>query len=194
MPERRDYLSVCNDQGVPLADFQATFCVRCVQPECSRSRAGGLFETRVATWEERLFKDPPRMSKDDALYAILAAKRFVEVDTGRTPEVHGSAEWLDPRTLVERPEPESRPRIVRAPRASTPSERAEESNPPLRAQQPTEWRAPLNTPFAQGTMLAGAPPVPPKPDRWAVATPPPAEESSPPTVVKAGAKIKFTGG
>src|SRR5262245_35854302 len=119
MPERRDYLSVCNDQGVPLPDFQATFCVRCVRRECTRSRGDGLFETRVATWEERLFTNPARMEKGDPLYSALAAKRFVEVPVGRIPEINGRSEWLDPRALDE-PAPVARPRPARAARVVDP--------------------------------------------------------------------------
>src|SRR5690606_19815310 len=115
--ERRDYLPVCNDKGVPLPEFQATFCVRCVQPECSRSRAGGLFESRVASWEDRLFKNPPRMSKSDPLHAAIAAKRFIEIDVGRVPEVGGRSDWIDPRSLEEPKTPTRRPRKAKAPKA-----------------------------------------------------------------------------
>jgi hypothetical protein len=194
MPDRRDYLAVCNDQGIPLKDFQTTFCVRCVQPECSRSRAGGLFETRVQTWEERMFANPPTMPKDDPLYGILAAKRFIEIDTGKIPNVRGPSEWMDPRALTEEPESTTvKPRpATRAPRpAPTPE------SSPQPGGRPGPLQAPLNTAFAQGTMLEGAPAAAaPKPDRWA-STPvpaPAASETSGVPVVKVGAKIKFTGG
>lgn len=193
MPERRDYLSVCNDQGVPVPDFQATFCVRCVQPECSRSRAGGLFETRVATWEERLFKSPPVMAKDDPLYGVLAAKRFVEVDKGRVPEVRGPSEWRDPRALSDDPgEPVAAPRPAPPPKPSMGSPAA----PPQPERPPSAARVPLNTPFAQGMMLDGSAPSAPKADRWEVAVPaaPTAPELRSAPIVKAGARIKFTGG
>jgi len=191
MPDRRDFLSVCNDQGIPLTDFQTTFCVRCVQPECSRSRAGGLFETRVATWQERLLS-PPRMAKDDPLYVALAAKRFIEIDTGPIPEVRGPAEWLDPRAIPDQlPAPVERPRPAKPP-----------PNPPAQPSAPGEApragvsRAPLNTPFVQGRMLDGAPAAAPKPDRWAVdpATPATPSEAAGAPIVKVGAKIKFGGG
>lgn len=191
MPERRDFLAVCNDQGVPLEDFQATFCVRCVQPQCSRSRAGGLFETRVATWEERLFRAPPRMPKDDPLYGRIAAQRFIEIERGTVPEVKGPSEWLDPRAVAEEPVPAVGPRPVKGPPpavASVPSEPA--------APRPV-MTAPLNTPFAQGAMLEGAPPEAPRPvDAWAPAVD--TIETTPDLpaapIVKAGAKIKFRSG
>lgn len=194
MPERRDYLSVCNDQGIPLPDFQATFCVRCVQPECSRSRAGGLFETRVTTWEERLFKNPPRMPKDDPLYAMITAKRFIEIDTGRIPEVNGRLEWVDPRGLEEPKEPSAKPRPVRKPKPPDSTPRVEESTP--RVGPPEARRAPLNSDFEQGALLIDprvTAPVSRKPvDPWGgVATAPAASVKPDVPVVKAGAVIKF---
>lgn len=192
MPERRDYLSVCNDQGVPLADFQATFCVRCVQSECSRSRAGGLFETRVTTWQERLFKSPPVMAKDDPLYGVLSAKRFVEVHSGRVPEIRGPSEWMDPRSLSdELGEPSAPRRAAKPPRAV---EDAPSDESPRPRQAPA--RPVLNTQFVQGAMLDGSAARPPKADRWESAAPTvvAAPESPNAPVVKAGAKIKFTGG
>jgi hypothetical protein len=221
MAERRDYLAVCNDHGVPLTEFQATFCVRCVQPECSRSRAGGLFETRVATWEERLFENPARMSKDDPLYSLISAKRFIEINTGRIPEVDGKSEWMDPRAFQDESEAPVKPRTVRGPRAPTPPSneptaesvaesmaesvgaspeaqvaRTPEARSPVPAPSgsPPVSRAPLNTPFSQGLVLDSGSAAPPKPvDRWIA---PPVPSSTPlevgPPIVKVGARIKFT--
>lgn len=192
MPERRDYLSVCNDHGVPLDDFQAQFCVRCVQPECTRSRAGGLFESRVGTWEDRLFHNPPRMPKDDPLYAVLSAKRFLDIDMGRIPEVHGRSDWVDPRALETPAEPVEKPRPARQPRPRPAPEvgATADAAPPV----PPQPRGPLNTPFVQGAFLDSAPSSEPKPaDRWSA--PPPAAPAEPGVlVVKAGARIKFTSG
>src|ERR1051325_467081 len=148
MSDRRDFLSVCNDQGVPLPDFQAWFCVRCVQPECSRSRAGGLFETRVATWEDRLFKNPPRMPKDDPLYSTIAARRFIDIDPTRIPEVNGRLDWVDPRGLEEPKEPSPKPRAARKPKPSEPALRADEAPAPP-AQRVEARRATLNSAFEQ---------------------------------------------
>jgi hypothetical protein len=191
MVERRDYLPVCNDQGTPLPDFQAMFCVRCVQPECSRSRAGGLFETRIATWEERLFKNPPRMSKDDPLYSAISAKRFIELDVARIAEADGRSAWVDPRGLEEPEEPAPKPRPVKRP---TPVARVEETLPA--AARPEARRTPLNTPFIQGALLIdpGSPvPTAKKPvDRWGALPSAPVAPSDDDTPrVKAGATIKF---
>jgi hypothetical protein len=180
MAERRDFLPVCNDQGVQLADFQATFCARCVQPECSRSHAGGRFESRVSTWQDRLFINPPRMPKHDPLYASLAAKRFLDIDVGRTPEL--SNVWVDPHALTE-PEVEApKPRPAKSSSASRAV--ADGGTMPGAAVS----RAPLNSTFRQGTMIGGEDTKPQKAsDPWA------APLETPPTapIVRSGAKLKF---
>lgn len=189
MPERRDYLPVCNDHGVPLTEFQQTFCVRCVQPECSRSQAGGIFQTRVVTWQDRLFENPPRMRKDDPLYAAISAKRFMEIDGGAVPEFGAKQEWVDPRA-VEEPKPTPKPRKAKAPPAK-PEARVE----PSKVERPTLQRqAGLNTPFQQGAMLEGpAAALPKKPaDPWAAPVTSTPARSTPANLVKPGARIKFT--
>lgn len=201
MTERRDYLPVCNDHGVPLPDFQATFCIRCVQPECSRSQQGGLFETRVATWEERLFKSPPRMPREDPLYTTIAAKRFVEIDPGRIPEISGGkSEWMDPLAVTDAEPAARKPRPAPARRGADVEATVSEAEPqaePSRL-EPLPMRPLLNTPFAQGAMIGGAPAPAPstaKPvDPWASVMPPasgPVLEAVP--VVKTGARIKIGG-
>lgn len=179
MPERRDYLAVCNDQGVALNEFQQTVCVRCVQPECSRSRAGGLFETRVSSWQERLFEKPARMTRDDPRYAAISAKHFMEIDVARSS---ARGEWLDTQALEE-PVAAAKPRRAKAVTAKSPD--ATESLSPPRV-------GALNTPFQQGTMLEGPAPAPAaKPvDPWAARVK--AATPAPVNLVKTGARIKFT--
>jgi hypothetical protein len=192
MAERRDYLPVCNDNGVPLPDFQAMFCVRCVQPECSRSRSGGLFETRVASWEDRLFKDPPRMEKSDPLYAALTAKRFIEIDVGRVPEVGGRSDWVDPRALDEPKTPTRKPRKAKSTKAAELPKELEtpKEPPPARVERSSAARAPRNTEFRQGTLLGEPGKTATPVDPWAA--PPPAAPSTPPVpLVQVGAKIRF---
>lgn len=192
MSERRDYLPVCNDQGVPLPDFQATFCVRCVQPECSRSRAGGLFETRVSTWKERLFENPPIMPKEDPLFSSLAAKRFIEIDMGRVAEIHGPSEWVDPRKLEESASPASKPRAAPPPKVPIEGLPLEPGASPSQRSAP---RVLLNTDFKQGSVLRdeAVAPVEAKPvDRWSAPPAPRVEalDTGIP-VVKTGAKFTF---
>jgi hypothetical protein len=198
MTDRRDYLAICNDQGVPLPDFQATFCVRCVQPECSRSKAGGLFDARVRTWQERLFVNPPKMSKDDPLYSVIAAKKFRDIDSGgRVPEVGrgmGSSIWVDP-LAVDAPGDEMKP-LPRAappppPTVAPPEEAPSDPVPPRRSRP----NLPLNTRFRQGAMVGGAASPKAVIDPWAAgeASQGTAAPGAKSPVVSPGAKIRFRG-
>jgi hypothetical protein len=104
-----DFLKECNTHGVPLEDFKQQFCDRCFQPECTRSQHGGSkFERRVTTWEDRLFKNPPKMDRGDPRYQQISAKKFLTIQT--PIQVRGQkAAWMDPRELVEKlPIPEVR--------------------------------------------------------------------------------------
>lgn len=195
MTERRDYLSVCNDQGVPLPDFQATFCVRCVQPECSRSKAGGLFESRVATWQERLFVNPPRMAKDDPLYAVISAKKFRDIDVGGAAPSIGrgaaTSSWVDPLASEESPSAPKPRSAPRRPATGVVESAPEKSVEPVPSPQ-SKPSLPVNTPFAQGTMIGGGAPSKPV-DPWALEK----SQVAPPSggaVVRPGAKIRFRGG
>jgi hypothetical protein len=84
MPSRRDYLKECHSQivkqvkeNLPLEDFGSAYCVRCLQPECSRSTHGVTkFDQRVATWQKRLFLKVPRMDKSDPRFGEIASKEF----------------------------------------------------------------------------------------------------------------------
>jgi len=95
MPMRRDYLKECHAQVVkqvkenlPLEDFGSAYCVRCLQPECSRSTHGMTkFDQRVATWEERLFLKVPRMDQSDPRFGEIASKEFHPVQEALI--VHG---------------------------------------------------------------------------------------------------------
>jgi len=103
MVDKRDWLGECNDQHIPLEDFQRTFCERCLQVECTRSQHGkSRFDARVADWESRLFIEVPRMDPSDPRYGEVNAKRFVSLDTTAVPEVRS---WVDPRELKEPPPP-----------------------------------------------------------------------------------------
>ena len=105
---RRDQYGECNDRGMPLADFQAGWCSRCMNPECTRSLHGKTkFDLRTETWFERLFEQPATMPTTDPRFEVIAGQRFISVDTSRVPEVGSS--WVDPHALVKPasiPEPE----------------------------------------------------------------------------------------
>lgn len=183
--DKRDYLGECNDHAVLPDDFRLTFCVRCVQPECSRSIvSNSQFEARVSTWAERLFLNVPRLDPSDPRYQPLATQKFVTIDVGRPHEVQG---WIDP--LEPQPEP--------APAPSPPAPEPVPLPEPVPEQAPSEPKVPArlprrmvlaNAPDQSGRMLAGANRTPTK-DPWASPEP----EKNVGTVVSSGARIKLGG-
>lgn len=206
---RRDLLRECNDKDVPLEDFSRQFCVRCLQPECSRSLVGkSKFEQRVSGWEDKLFKQPPRMDLSDPRYEIIRGKRFQEVQTGPVLEI-GRGPWQDPRDLAE--PKAAAPALKPAASVAPPSPSAEpvqdvEEEGPATDPTPPEAKAEetpatpsatppaRNTPFRQGQMIAGAnapaPKTNPVYDPWAAPKPSQADGLQ---VVKPGARIKLGG-
>lgn len=211
--EKRDYLRVCNEQGVALEDFKLQFCDRCLQPECTRSQAGeSKFEARVSNWQERLFTDVPRLDQNDPRFGSIRAKKFLEIDAGPVPEIRASSasSWVDPRDLdsgsQDLDESPKNPQASGEPVPSAPSTTqepppktlAEEPTPPppAPAQQQQQAQANLmNTPFQQGQMLGGRPrpAVPEAKDPWAAPVPKRATETGDVKVVEPGARIKLGG-
>lgn len=196
-----DYLRECNTFQIALEDFQRQFCDRCRQKECSRSQFGkSRFDQRVQTWEERLFKNPPKMDMSDPRFQEIAAKRFMEISPDRfgpVPEIGSRSAWVDPQAVEPcasvsappppsdptPPPPEPEPAVQAQPEAST---RTASSVPPALGL--------VNTPFKQGVMLGGRP-VPersPAPvyDPWAAPQP---SQTAGVQIVKPGAKVKLGG-
>lgn len=194
MTQTQDFLVECNEFGVPVEDFTAAHCSRCLQKECHRSQHGrSRFEARVGSWQERLFTNVPRMAASDSRLVTLQAKRFVEVP-GRIPEV-GS--WLDPRDLDQPAvSPQAMPiqPVAEAPPPPAPPPPAPPPPAPLveAPQDPARTRtAPrlMNTPVSNGRMIGGR--VPPAPsDPWAAKP----QETAGLKVVKPGARIKLGSG
>jgi len=208
---KRDLLSECNDQKVPLQDFQRQFCVRCQQPECTRSRTGSsLFEDRVNHWYERLFSEVPRMDPADERFPSLSGQRFVEVRADRPYEVQG---WVDPLRPEEAASPEpdesvpdtfrEEPVIETAPTSPPEPEPSVEELPPSPPpepepsveESPPSPPAPLtqelgNTPTQAGIMVGGreAPKPKPQTDPWSI----PKKPVSNANVVQPGARIRFS--
>lgn len=182
MPDKRDWLHLCNEFGVSTEDFRMQHCSRCLQQECTRSLHGkARFDERVATWEQRLFDEVPRMDEADPRFKILRSKKFVEIDPGPAPEI-GRGAWLDPRDLTDSVA------LVDAP--ETPKV-LEPEPPEPEAPKITPVRAsPINTPNQPGQMIGGKnrPVLAPKADPWA-----PKKEAPPSKdpVVKPGARIRF---
>jgi hypothetical protein len=220
MPEpKEDYLPYCNNQGVPLADFQTAFCNRCLNPTCQRSQAGSsLFEQRANSWKDRLFDHPATMEESDPRYATISAQRFLSVPIVGLPVIGARSQaatqssWIDPRDLeaaapaapVKAPQPRKvpPPRAVEVEAEPVPPEspspppapvevEPEESVPRPAAARPPR-QAPLQTPFQQGVMIGGAPsPTSPGPpkDAWAAPALSPSGEAA--TVLTPGKKIRF---
>jgi hypothetical protein len=187
----RDLLRECNDRQAPLDEFQQGFCGRCINPECSRSLYGqSRFDVRVNTWEDRLFTNTPRMDSTDPRYNEFAGKKFLTLDTGRTPEIRGA--WVDPRdvpadasvpaavSVVVPPEP----RIIEVPAVEEPMPPTTPARNPARV--PTHLLL-SNTPAPRGVMVGQPPPEAAARDPWA----PPEAPKDP--VVAVGSRVKMGG-
>lgn len=210
MSKQQDFFSECNDLRVSPEHFASQFCSRCFQRECTRSQFGkSLFESRVLTWEERLFKNPAKLDTADPRFEGIQSKRFLEIYTGPVPEIgRGSSSWMDPRDLGtpevqgrEGPAPVIEEPVQEAPAPSlTPSlpEPVQALPPavsePVKPPEPSTTPA-KNTPFRQGQMVGGHKPSPKAPapvyDAWA--GPKPASPPDGTKVVKPGARIKLGG-
>jgi len=184
---RRDLLRECNDQKVPVEDFELAFCKRCYQPECPRSIFGTMkFDQRVATWHERLFTQVPRMDPSDPRVGVFGAKLFQMVE----PPIPGvTSGWDDPRDIktssVSVPIDVAEPQLQLTP---TP-----EPLPPRMVSETLSQDVILiNTPNRSGIMLAGGAsrPAPKTRDAWDAPVPLSIGE----TLVKKGATIRFGGG
>jgi hypothetical protein len=162
----KDMLSECKTDTGSLSDFQAAFCSRCINPECSRSSFGSShFDKRIATWEKRLFTDVPKMPKQDPRYLTLANQNFLPIEVGRTPEV--SSNWIspnDPSTMKS-----AEPNVI------IPVVKAEPQIIQVAQQKPNTTPKHMllaNTPASkQGVMLSGHNTQPER-DSWATPEPP----------------------
>jgi len=188
---RKDLLSICNDQKVALDDFKSMFCDRCLQPECTRSKAGqSKFEKRIATWYDDLFAKIPMMDPSDPRFSAISAQKFITVSSGPVAEVNSA--WLDPRDLTEKgpPSVSTPPVTSSAPpvRVVAPEPKAEPARKPLLAM-------PQNTPNKGPQMIGGAaPPAQVTKDPWAAPNPsPPQSGDSTDSIITPGATVKLGG-
>jgi len=149
---KSDFLKECMSEvgNIPLDQFNLAFCRRCGNQECSRSRLNNSFQTRVQTWEDRLFKNPPRASEDDPRFNNIRSKKFSPIGKS-SYEIH-TTQNIPVTSLKE--EPEASP--VQPPPA--PIQPA--PLPPPTVQPPPAPVAPPpvnpnigNTEFNQGTMI-----------------------------------------
>jgi len=219
---RLDLFAECNAQGAPVDVFTAECCMRCINPECSRSSFGSSkFDIRVNSWYERLFSQVPRMESDDPRLGSIAAQRFVAIN----PSLTVNSGWVDPRDLevsqpkkaqelpspqVVQPQPEApntehTPALTAPPAelssqpASSPAvelpvpPEAELSPRPAAAPQPG---LPHHLATANTPVQRGqmvGPATPPKPASSWDAPVPPIDNSPATPVVQRGAKIKIGG-
>jgi len=181
--QRRDLLAECNTERLALPEFQDGWCRRCINPECGRSLFGqSRFDLRVNTWQDRLFKNPPRMDERDPRFKTIAGQRFLSIDTSAPPEVRS---WVDP---LEGPKPE--PVVVVAPPPPAP-EPAPQATTPVAPPEPPKPPPPdflsMNVPSQAGKMLSGVrSPMPVPRDPWEA-------PSTPENMVPVGGRVKLRG-
>jgi len=152
---KSDFLKECMSEvgNIPLDQFNLVFCRRCGNQECSRSRLNNSFQTRVQTWEDRLFKNPPRASEDDPRFSNIRSKKFLPIGKN-SYEIH-TTQNIPVIPLKE--EPKASP--IQPPSPS-PTPIQPPSPTPTPIQPPPAPIAPPpinpnigNTEFNQGTMI-----------------------------------------
>lgn len=202
MSNRRDFLKDCHAQvskqvkePLPFDTFGAAYCARCLQPECTRSTHGSTkFDQRVATWQDRLFLNVPRMDQDDPRFEDISRKEFTPIQESLVVRGWGGESSPEPQKEFV-PELLNEPVIEEVPT---------NDEPPQVYFQPTNT-APsisrdtllMNTPVSNEQYLPGAPRPsdalgrPKKTiDSWGAP-----EQSTPSEViVKAGATVRFGSG
>lgn len=176
----QDQIKECNDQNVPLSDFQRTFCNRCLNEECTRSSLqGDRFARRTSTWVERLFTETPRMDSSDPRFQPLSAQNFVEVvgRESRIPEI--GQNWIDPLN----PEP-----VLPEPKENSVQSEVQNSGP-RSEESSNNPNLPMNSPRKTGILLNQSSNPSSSDDPWSAPAPQPKIEG---TVVKPGARVRFS--
>lgn len=193
MPNQLDCMGECNEHRIPLQEFEQTFCIRCIQPECARSLYGKQrFDKRVATWHERLFSQVPQMDVQDPRFQLIHQQGFLDIDVGPTPEVRSNPDWSTPN---QEPVPQATSTL-----AETPTEEEGVSSPVVEEAKEVS-KVPLtlpkhlltmNTPNKEGYRLNQPDTKGPEPkaDCWEAPT---SETVSKTTVVRPGAKVRLGG-
>lgn len=95
-----DYLTECNRQGVPVAEFEQTFCQRCKQVQCRRAAWGSSrMDQRVQEQVERLLhpmQADPTLSK----YGHLVDFKSMFEHALRMEEANRRGDWEIPEIPV----------------------------------------------------------------------------------------------
>jgi len=204
MKKRLDLYGECNLKQAPVDVFTAECCMRCINPECTRSQFGtSHFDARSQNWFERLFLDVPRMDPGDPRFNDIRAQKFLLIQPAIA--VNTSA-WVDPRSL-EAPKVEAP--IIAAPTPATPVIEPPAS-PPVVVEviQPEVSSEPITPPVVERGDRRVDPTIntPPKSGQmigsksssagqgWVQPTiPPPGPQMDNAKVVRTGAKIKLGG-
>jgi len=123
----KDFLQTCNDKGTSEDHFVKVWCVRCLQPECSRSNSGkSLFEVRTSTWKERLVTHVPRLDESDPHYGQVSSKVFVEVQGWQPLAPVAPPQpiaWVAAPSIEPEPIPESEPVLEPVPAPYRPTDK-----------------------------------------------------------------------
>ncbi len=160
-----DHLRLCNEHGIPFQDFEAQFCQRCLQPECTRSQHGkSRFDARVGSWHDRLFVNISRLPSTDDRFKSITSQKFLTVDPGpqRAQPTWRDPKDLEPERIVSIPSPEPIP----PPEPPAPEPAPTPPKPePVVAALPQQL---VNTPARPRQMIGGAEQKPTSPvlDPW----------------------------
>jgi hypothetical protein len=124
-------------QSIPIDEFTKSYCIRCLNQDCARSKANGLrFVKRAVNWKEDLFINVPRADEHDSVFDNIRSRQFISAN--ETPGENPGENPVAPPVKPE-PEPEPEPEPIVAPPSSL-------ATPDLG-----------NTPFVQGTMVSDKP-------------------------------------
>jgi hypothetical protein len=198
---KRNLLDECNDQRIPPRDFEATFCKRCRNRDCSLAGwASSSFEERVNTQVDRLLVSPYQARPEDTRFDPLRALLFKEIpadvalarlaDPWAGPKVHLASPPTSVATNQVVEDAVSRLAETTGRKPPEPVPPAVEPPPPAPSPSPVpDPPTGINTEFPDEGVMIGGGPVPPlhrpEADPWT----PKAKVN----VVPRGAKIRMGG-
>jgi hypothetical protein len=205
---KTDLYGECNLDSIPVDVFTAECCMRCANPDCTRSTAGqSKFDLRVNTWYERLFSNVPKMSPDNPKFESFSSQKFFPIN----PSLSINSKWIDPNVLEKEilanknsielesktlqsdlPIGPEQNTLTVAPMVDTKiqkdSSQEEISNIPSRPHL-TKDLVGANTPVQQGQMIGLEQATPVNKTSWEVN--PPTEDTKNIRVIKPGEKVRL---
>jgi hypothetical protein len=172
---RIDYLKECISdvsgklgRMVPIDDFNRTFCVVCVNRDCTRSKSNNLkFESRVNNWQDIYFNKVQRAADQDPKFENIRVKKFISPEDKNTYIIKDPEPVLAPPIPEPALEPALELIVLETPPKALSVPESELSIPELSVPEPKKLEYQnstnqiqisdqANTPFAQGTMLPGS--------------------------------------